>query len=450
MQMFLGKKKRGVSVTKKTLSFMLMLVMIFSMMTPLASAAEFLGAESDVVLMSLTRTAANAAADEGNQFNADSGVFADVSNLTAWNNNEQKVIGYQGSNRTPIVFNNAAAGAWQSVGPAAVDAGVTVDTASAFQIKFETTGYENIRLSASQKSTGSGPESFALAYSIGNPTGPYTAIADSQHKNSTASNDTYAALQLSYVGFVLPAELADQTEVYLRVYMVESALSNRSNGNTSINDIEIVGTKKETSGTKLTNVELMSLTRTAANTAADAGNQFNADSGVFADVSNLTAWNNNEQKVIGYQGSNRTPIVFNNAAAGAWQSVGPAAVDAGITVDTASAFQIKFATTGYENIRLSASQKSTGSGPESFALAYSIGSPTGPYTAIADSQHKNATASNDTYAALQPSYEDFVLPAELADQAEVYLRVYMVESALSNRSNGNTSINDIVITGEPD
>ena len=400
------------------------------------------------VLMSLTRTAANAAADFGNQFNADSGVFADVSNLTAWNNNTQRAIGYAGTNRTPIVFNNAAAPAWRSVGPAAVDAGITVDTASAFQIKFETTGYDSIIFSCTQKSTGSGPESFMLAYSIGSPTGPYTTIPGSRHNNVRLSNDTYAALQPSYVNFMLPEELADQAEVYLRVYMVDSALSDRSNGNTSINDIEIAGIKTTGSGSGAADVELMTLTRTAANAAADAGNQFNADSGVFASVSNLTAWNNNTQRAIGYAGSNRTPIVFNNAAAPAWRSVGPAAVDAGITVDTASAFQVKLETTGYDNIRLSCTQKSTGSGPESFMLAYSIGSPTGPYTTIPGSRHDNVRLSNDTYAALQPSYTDFVLPAELNNQSEVYLRVFMVDSALSDRSNGNTSINDIVIVGD--
>ncbi|MCL2773842.1 MAG: InlB B-repeat-containing protein [Oscillospiraceae bacterium] len=199
-----------------------------------------------------------------------------------------------------------------------------------------------------------------------------------------------------------------------------------------------------------TDVTLMSLTRTAVNAVSDAGNQFNADSGVYASVSNLTAWNNNTQKVIGYQGTNRTPIVFNNAAAGAWQSVGSAAIDAGVTVDTASAFQIKFATTDYENLKFTCTQKSTGSGPESFALAYSIGSPTGPYTAISNSKSSGfPKISDDTYGALKPSYTDFALPAAMENQSEVYLRVYMVDSALSNRSNGNTSINDIVITGTP-
>jgi hypothetical protein len=190
---------------------------------------------------------------------------------------------------------------------------------------------------------------------------------------------------------------------------------------------------------------LMSLTQTTA-AAAGTDNRFNADSGVFANVSHLTAWNNNAQITIG--GTLRTPVVINNAAAGAWRSVGSAAADAGVTVDTATAFQVKYSTTGYESITFSASQKSTGSGPESFALAYSAGSPTGPYTVIPGSKINNFRVGDDTYAALKQSYAEFPLPAEAEDKAEVYLRVYMVDSALANRSNGNTSINDIKITGK--
>ena len=430
------------------------------------------GGETDVVLMSLTRTAANATADAGNQFNADSGIFASVSNLTAWNRNMQVTIGYAGSNRTPVVFNNASCDenltgddrGFRSVGSAAIDAGITVDTASAFQLKFETTGYENIRLSCTQKSTGSGPENFMLAYSIGSPTGSYTTIPGSRMTPVRASNDTYSALAPSYVDFELPAELENKSEVYLRFYLVDSGydtVSGRRNGNTAINDIVIIGdvTDDKPVIPGETDVTLMTMTRTAANATADAGNQFDADSGVFARVSNLTAWNRNMQVRVGYAGSNRTPIVFNNASCDenltgddrGFRSVGPAAIDAGITVDTASAFQLKFETTGYENIRLSCTQKSTGSGPQNFMLAYSVGSPTGPYTTIPGSRMTPARASNDTYSALQPTYVDFVLPAELENQSEVYLRFYLVDSeydSVSGRRNGNTSINDIVIVGD--
>jgi hypothetical protein len=55
--------------------------------------------------------------------------------------------------------------------------------------------------------------------------------------------------------------------------------------------------------------------------------------------------------------------------------------------------------------------------------------------------------SNDTYSALMPSYAHFVLPSEMDNQSEVYLRV--VFNGLTNLGqNGNTSINNIVIVGD--
>jgi hypothetical protein len=199
---------------------------------------------------------------------------------------------------------------------------------------------------------------------------------------------------------------------------------------------------------------LMSLTRTDA-TAAEAGNRFTADDGVFAGVSELTAWNNNVQVTIG--GTGRTPIVINNnqtTATGGWF---PASVGG---IENASAFQIKFSTAGFDDIRFSASQKSTGSGPDSFILAYSLDGIS--WVAIPDSRTttvSNTTTSppssegigniprigNDTYAALEQTYDDFTLPAAVNNKEEVFLRV--VFDGLSNLgANGNTSINDIRIT----
>ena len=198
---------------------------------------------------------------------------------------------------------------------------------------------------------------------------------------------------------------------------------------------------------------LMSMTKTTA-TEAEDGNQFKADTGIFASTSSLTAWNNNQQITIG--GTGRTPIVINNAAVNnnasggnGWRSVSTSVIDEGITVNTATAFQIKFKTAGYENIRFSASQKSTSSGPDNFALAYSLGSPAGPFTVIPNSKiTASRNPATNEYSDLRQSYEEFNLPPELANKNEVYLRVYMVDSTLANRANGNTSINDIVITGD--
>jgi hypothetical protein len=267
--------------------------------------------------------------------------------------------------------------------------------------------------------------------------------------------------------------------------MLDSTLANRANGNTSINDIFITGLGDEfvfecsvcdDVGCPVCEPppppdcadcddagccecpdhgicpecdpthRLMGLVYPTATDAV--GNYFAANSGGFRHDSRLTAWSGDAQVVIG--GTGRTPVVINNGSiVGGWRSVGPADVDAGITVDTATAFQIQFKTTGYTGIQFSATQKSTGSGPESFALAYSIGNPEGPFTPIADSKRDvSRDPATNAYSDLRPSYTNFALPAALNNQNEVYLRVYMVDSALANRQNGNTSINDIFITGE--
>ena len=194
-----------------------------------------------------------------------------------------------------------------------------------------------------------------------------------------------------------------------------------------------------------TDALLMALARTEA-TVAEEGNQFNADSGIFADVSNLTAWSNNEQRTVG--GTGRAPIVFNNAqTTGGWKPVSEAGLD------NADAFQIAFSTLGYGNIRFTCTQKSTGSGPDAFLLAYSIYGPEGPYTTIPGSETGTngipaiTRMSNDTYGALQPSYDHFPLPSEIDNQAEVYLRV-VFNGLTTLGQNGNTSINDIFIVGD--
>ncbi|MCL2698161.1 MAG: CotH kinase family protein, partial [Oscillospiraceae bacterium] len=238
-------------IITKTTAFMLAAAMIITLlpMTVLNSAAS-----APALLMSLTRETATAA-ESGNKFTADGGVFADVSELTAWNNNEQITIG--GTGRTPIVINNAApnnntgtynANGFRSVSSHPFDEGITLDTATAFQVKFSTTGYDDIRFSATQKATGSGPRSFRLAYSIGSPTGPYTDIADSRVTVSfNPATDNYTDLRPSYVDFKLPDELNNKSEVYIRIYMVDHVASinpgvqetTTRGGNTSINDIRI-------------------------------------------------------------------------------------------------------------------------------------------------------------------------------------------------------------------
>jgi hypothetical protein len=216
-------------------------------------------------------------------------------------------------------------------------------------------------------------------------------------------------------------------------------------------------------------VVLMSLTRTGSVEFA-VNNRFDADSGVYASESFLTAWNSNAQVAIGALNQNvRTPIVINNNAVTAsgglgWRSVGPAPADAGVTVDTATAFQIQFKTAGYDDIRFSCRQKSTGTGPQQFELAYSLDGPTGPFIPIENTRRWNLQGNQlgeglgpitttNTYADFDAvetqTFTNFPLPADVADQDVVYLRLYLVDSTLADRTNGNTSINDIIISSGP-
>ena len=192
-------------------------------------------------------------------------------------------------------------------------------------------------------------------------------------------------------------------------------------------------------------VLLVALKRESATVMADPGNKFNADEGIYADVSELTAWDNNQQIVIGSNGSTeRTPIVINNAetvTTNGWQPANE------VGIDDATAFQLKFSTKGHEDITFSCTQKSTGSGPDTFRLAYRIGS-TGSFTPVENSLVHPVRVSNDSYDALQPTYDEFSLPITMSNQDVVYLRIYF-DGANGLGRNGNTSINDIKITAVP-
>gem|GEM_PF-3488190 len=208
--------------------------------------------------------------------------------------------------------------------------------------------------------------------------------------------------------------------------------------------LPLVQTGAATSGLA-TGELLMSLTReNPGDTNAGVENRILADTGFSGE---LTAWNNNEQVIIGIgTATNRTPIAINNNQTLATLGWYPVSVG---DIDTATAFQIKFSTTGYEDIRFSATQKSTGSGPDEFVLAYSLDGIS--FTEIADSRTGTGAigavprVSNDTYTALQQTYYKFELPAVFDDQAEIFLRVCF-DGKDDLGANGNTSINDIRIT----
>jgi hypothetical protein len=226
------------AVIKKTISLLLIFALVTGLFTfvPHTASAE----NAPVLLMSLTRTEATLA-EEGNKFTADEG----MGELTAWDNNEQIIIG--GTGRTPIVINNAAlyptSTDWQAASV------VGLENASAFQIKFNTTGFDDIRFSCRQKSTGSGPDAFRLAYRVGSG-GEWVAIPDSLTGTGEipavprVGDNTYGALEQTYDNFILPDAVNNQAEVYLRIYF-DGIIDLTRNGNTSINDIRITSGAEE-------------------------------------------------------------------------------------------------------------------------------------------------------------------------------------------------------------
>jgi uncharacterized repeat protein (TIGR02543 family) len=230
---------------KRIISLVLTLAMVLTII-PASEFSSVYAQEAGTLLMSLTRQTATIA-EEGNRFYADSGVFANVSGLTAWDNNTQITVG--GTGRTPIVINNAALAGQGEPAPnngwkAASVFGV--DNASAFQITFSTLGYDDIRFSASQKSTGSGPDTFKLAYRIGS-SGAFIPINNSAVTPPRVSNDSYDALVQTYANFTLPAAVNNQAVVELRIYF--DGLTNLGrNGNTSVNNIWITSGIVEQAG----------------------------------------------------------------------------------------------------------------------------------------------------------------------------------------------------------
>ena len=224
------------------------------------------------------------------------------------------------------------------------------------------------------------------------------------------------------------------------------------------------------------------------NYAAD-DNHFVATGGLQVGVARLTAWNGATQRPIGAQYGpntlpgvdNRAPIVMEGRGTVTdnplWLSVGHGTATQSVaTAGEATAFQFAFNTLAHENIRFTARQRSTGGGPATFSLAYRIGS-TGDWVRIDSSMapaaqnpdRGNNMASvglyrTDTYADFNwfdsQTYYNFLLPATLDDQPVVYLRVFMDGSQQTQRAGdtapvqratgvgGNTSINDVFITGE--
>ncbi|MCL2225899.1 MAG: metallophosphoesterase [Defluviitaleaceae bacterium] len=384
-------------------------------------------------------------------FPATSGVFQDRATLTAWDANTRVLIGTVGTTtRGPVVLNNGSrvTAAWYS------SAIVGYNNASGFQLTLPTTGFENLRFTASQKVSASfGPAPpgdrvpFLLAFSD-NQGVHWTSIVDSEVGVLKRDDNTFNSMLgdevQTFNNFLLPERLDDQNEIWLRVIFAGPE-NFTGGGNMSINLISIIGDEIGGGGT---DVELMGLTEygieTPTGTLAPAHfeeryeDAFMSATGGQADSNfRLTAFSGGEQRLVGYAGVPATPVAFmEEQTGGTW-------VAANGNIANATAFQFQLRTTGYVDLRFSASQKSSLGGPDSFALAYSLNGE--DWTSIANSQRTVAQTDGTAFADLEASFEDFALPAAMFNRETVFLRVYFD----GDGDGGYTSINNIEFSGEP-
>ncbi|MCL2754462.1 MAG: metallophosphoesterase family protein [Oscillospiraceae bacterium] len=471
---------------KRLLSLLLCAVMALSLVSQ-AFVAIADDSDAYVLLASLVRDdLENALADDDNEFKADDGVLSDSFALTAWDGGQQIVIG-GAANRTPIVINNGALVpspedadpplGWKS---AKVEG---VEKASAFQLEFSTVGFDDVRFSATQKRSGSfggDNEEFALAYSLTGAEGSWKVIDDSARNVHRDADNTYEVLRTSYRNFALPEELFDRETVFLRVFYNGAGNLGRD-GNISINDIMITSGEIpevfDDSPRLLAGFTYNGSTAAARYEEHAFTSRFLADSGHFADSFTLTAWDDNRRVQIG--GAGRAPIVINNAALNTSLPRGEEFIDCpenegeriknpdyyegghggyksaqidGIAY--ATGFQLALPTTGFQNIRLSARQKTSASfGPQpegdyvDFALAYSLTGAADSWVRAEGGSVKVLKRDLNFYDALAQTFDGFVLPAELNNQSMVYLRVFFDGEENLNR-NGNMSINTISILGD--
>ena len=198
------------------------------------------------------------------------------------------------------------------------------------------------------------------------------------------------------------------------------------------------------------NIELGSLHWTTNFTRPSIPNTVPFTGGLYQAHSNLTGRSNNQHVPLGSNNAG-TPVNFPRQSI-----VGGIGWRAASIFDYtyAEAFQFQIRTTGHDNIRFTASIKSTGSGPDFFELAWSTSS-TGPFTVIPGSRTTNRQAPlsfrTDTYADFNWSnsnaWNNFVLPPEVNDRNEVYIRaVFNGSTTLGN--NGNAAINRVSFIGD--
>ena len=129
-------------------------------------------------------------------------------------------------------------------------------------------------------------------------------------------------------------------------------------------------------------------------------------------------------------------------------------LDAGtITENSSAGWIITMSTSKFVNMKFSAEQASSNNGPGEFKLAYRIGT-AGGWIGFGGMAQVSALSDSGTTAG---TFSEVALPAAMENKPVVQLKVYISSnivrlggtSGTVAPDNGNTSINNIVITGEP-
>ena len=408
--------------------------------TPPASGSDK-NLDGYILLAGLLQTDPNIPAEspqlsERSYFRPTGGVFSDVSSLTAWDNNEQVLIGATDTaTGASVLFDSSSltSNSWRSAQT------VGIFNASGFRVTFSTLGYENIRFSASQSvsenfgGTTDAQIPFEMAFSTSDGV-RWTAIHDSG-VNVARSNSTGTQ---TYSNFSIPGVVDNDESVLLRIYL-NTASNIPGSGSISINNIKIIG--DEITG-NAKDVVLMELSEEAANASAffsatpeDAF--YSSSSGLDDSDFRLTGWDNGRPRFIGYTGVTQTPVVFENIMT--TRNWTPADGD----IARATAFQIQLRTLGYDDITFSAGQISSVNGPDIFKLAFSTDGEI--WIPIDDSTRTVSQSSEITTGLLPLTYDKFTLPDEVSRRESVFIRVYFDGTGTGE----STSINNIEIWGRP-
>jgi len=193
---------------------------------------------------------------------------------------------------------------------------------------------------------------------------------------------------------------------------------------------------------------------TTANFTAGLANDFPATSGRIAGTSLQFFYADGS-----YAGSTdpvRAPlrngermINAEGITAAGWLPSSITTTDVAVDVEESAGWVITLNTTGFEDITLSAEQRSANNGPGFFQLAWRVGT-TGAWTVVPGFEvTRSQLPSADTWVQTINNVE---LPAEIEDQDEVQIRVWISNSerrsgGLLLQDGGNTSINNIVFSG---